>query len=148
MKKSMIDFSSALHNADTEKRRVIYYAVAEPIVTKLMEGKELNGGNSVSNIRLDIKSAVDYVGELAIIDRTTFEKIMVNTFNFKANKPSIDDLRSRSWDAKSFEDMINLEKYYSRADMDLINKEFELYRKALKETLKIVDELVADITGN
>lgn len=133
-----------LHDVDPNRRIVIYTAVAEVVVNKLIMKEDLGNKEYEVSLRIKIKKAIDYIGEIAITDRTLVESIMVNVLKYKLFKVTNQWLTTNMWNMNSFDEFINIHAYYSKETIAQINENMELFKTTMAITMNTLNEIVSE----
>lgn len=122
--------NSATSNED---RIVVYHALAMYTVKVMINcavksesvAKDIN-----SNLAMVIENIASFYGEVGIVDKLLFKNILKSVIKFhipeEADKESF---YLETMTNKCFEDALSVTKYFSKETIDLINKNFNLYRE-------------------
>lgn len=140
--------SDLLHKQNEEELLVVYYGIAEVLVTKYIE--QSGESRSVNENKVYLKRLVSNVAETAIIDRSLLEKICLNVYGFKYHsKPTMSFLMDNRWDMKSYQDVIGLSSLMSSDVLEKINVNFQLFRDAMTRMANAYPDIVSsDILGD
>lgn len=123
-----------IHTTDSEKRVVVYHAVAEVIANELLNMDRMERKN-VS------KKIIDYINEICIIDTSLMNNILNTTINYKIAKRENSNLKNDLYSFTSFNDVLGIGFYYSKATIESIDNNFKLYKTAMLASLRIKSEI-------
>jgi len=132
--KTLTKLAELLNQTGPEQRIAVYYGVAMVIATYIKD----SGYNG--NLTLKIKTTVNTICELAIVDRTLLTNITNNLFNlFNQNGADRDTVHL---EAKTFEEVLLLDKYIGTGNLDIVNKNFNLFKSARTLTKIVLKEYI------
>lgn len=123
-----------IHTTDSEKRVVVYHAVAEVVANELL------GKSRMEQREIGVR-VIDYINEIAIIDTKLMQNILTTTVKYKMSKSENSNLRNDIHSFSSFNDVLGIGFYYSKATIESIDKNFQLYRSAMLAALGIKSEV-------
>jgi len=125
-----------MHTIDSEKRVVVYNAVAEVIANELLDESKINQRKIGTKV-------IDYINEIVILDTTLMENILTNTIKYKMSKRKNINLQNEMYNYSSFNDVLGIGLYYSKSTIESIDKNFKLYKTALVAANGLKSEIKA-----
>lgn len=126
-------------NNDSVKRNVIYRAIADAVVNYIIDVEKVDENYINSKLKFRITYIVNNLNELAIIDRTSFEKLLNRSLGFKLNKTNYKKLATCNFE--SLLDMLGVCEYYSKEEVLEIDNNIELYKDVVRCVVDNIKEL-------
>lgn len=130
-----------LQNPRKEHREVVYFGVGEAIVAKILSCTTIENGIVTDKVKMErrLTNVLDYLGEVAIIERSELESITRRILKYNLNKTSFVQ-RLGSWGAWTcLNDVLGISECYSAPEIFAINRYFSVYREALVHMLTMLN---------
>lgn len=127
-----------LQDTSPKNRLVAYYALAEFLVPYLLSVHK--DGEAT---RKALKDSVWKINELAIVDKTLLERILMTTLDYKLFKStgySITGPNDTIMRAVCFQDLLGISKFYTAEDIHTINLNFNLFKQVAVEVAAIISK--------
>lgn len=122
---------------NNDERIVIYNAIGR-VVGRVLANKFISKEiQSQAELRVVIKNFIYELNEIAILDKTLLENYLNKWSKFFLPVTSNDDLDTIAF-SDSFETVVNLNKYFNKKDIELINNNYSLFRDAMLDTNNIL----------
>jgi hypothetical protein len=117
-----------LQSTNIDIRKVSYIACSEAIADIIINHKVMNKD---INLPLVIKKMVNYVCELAILDRTLIEKCILHSVNFRRDILEYDRSSKRydNLNTGCFYSFLGVNTYYGDNDVKIINKYKDIFKR-------------------
>ena len=118
--------AEVLQQADANKRLVVYAAIGFAFAQKYVKAFENVKKNES---KLAVKEVAYKLNELAIIDKDSLYKGMMNMMDFK--RENVGDNSNAVNTATTFLGLVSVEQHFSKNLMDSIDGNMELFRVAV-----------------
>lgn len=139
--------ASLLDNAvKNDERVVVYHSIAMfSVQTYIVEaGKSNEVAKYLANSKgMVIDDIASLYGEIGIIDKTLLKSIIrkVMDYMLPLEESKDDTFYHDSLTSSCFEDVLRVTKFFSKETIDLINSNFELYKRATIEMARVKELL-------
>ena len=131
-----------LQTTDPNQRVVVYYAVAESMISYFLVHGGI-GDNKTEN-QLKLNKFIDKVCEIAILDRALFTSIVNKVYSYHMHKLAPVDFKQNLIGYTCLNDVLGVSEFYHHDDIFLINRNFTTYKAALLAAVKAMDEIYGE----
>lgn len=115
--------AEVLHQADANKRLVVYSAIGFAFAQKYVKAMEVIKKNES---KIEVKNVAYQLNELAIIEKDSLFKSMMNMMDFKREVSG--DNSNAANTATGFLGLVSIEQHFSKNLMESIDANMELFR--------------------
>ena len=138
--------AKVLNEATTNENRVVVYHALSMYASKLLINAAIKSYDVSKNLTttsaIIIEKVVSLFGEVGVVDKQLFKNIFKSVLKYHVPEETKDsNIYLEIITATCFEDSLGISQYFSKETIDLINKNFELYKATNYACSEIEDSL-------